>query len=69
MTPSRLADAHRPVPRDKPHWYHVTFAEGCVLCGYGAETIRERRPGKRPKDPAKCYAYDSTPHACGSHFC
>ena len=51
-------------PKGKGCWYHTTWID-CVLCGH-SETIRERRWGRKPKNPRKRYEQIET--ACGSHF-
>lgn len=49
----------------KRHWYFISVWY-CVLCSR-TETTRERRYGRKPKDPRK--RYDYTEGACGCHFC
>jgi hypothetical protein len=39
-----------PLQVGQPHWYHVTYYD-CPVCG-GGDTIRERRAGPKPTDPA-----------------
>ena len=45
----------RPRRKMRKHWYFITYYE-CPPCGAGDE-IRERRYGRKPKDPRKCYDY------------
>ena len=50
--------------KQRKHWYHQTIYE-CVLCGK-LTIYRERRYGKKPKDPEKWYNYHQM--ACEIHF-
>lgn len=40
----------------KPHWYY-TETHACPVCGQ-ERVYRERRYGKKPKDPRKRFHYD-----------
>ena len=57
-------EKRKPHKVHKPHWYHVTTTE-CVLCGQ-ASVDRERRYGRKPKDPYKRNEY--VQDACAAHF-
>jgi len=38
------------------HWY-ITHTIECPVCG-SSDTWKERRYGKKPKDPRKCRTYE-----------
>jgi hypothetical protein len=48
----------------KKYWYFTEITE-CVLCGCG-DSVKFRKPGKKPKNPNKRYSYKQT--ACSEHF-
>lgn len=51
-------------PKGKGCWY-FTYETGCAICSTGT-IMRERRWGKKPKDPAKRYEFQE--FACSGHF-